>query len=205
MIKSLFDHDEEPLPKENKSEIESEESIKRQLDELNLSAETPYADDEIETITLPKIEQVYAAANEPPPVNNTFPENRFFEVEAQTQTPQAESTGNEASYQISATTPYRNVLQNENAPASESVSQTENVSQTDAQPLTTAEALRQSGMAWSAAVGLFGSILFMLILGWFFDLLTDASPFGKVGGIIIGAAIGFYQFFRTTSQIFKKD
>jgi F0F1-type ATP synthase assembly protein I len=60
-------------------------------------------------------------------------------------------------------------------------------------------------MAWSAAVGLFGSVLFMMILGWFFDLLTGASPVGLVGGIIIGSGIGFYQFFRTTSQIFKKD
>jgi F0F1-type ATP synthase assembly protein I len=206
MIKSLFDHDDEtPQPKENKSEIESEEAIKRQLDELNLLAETPGADDEIETITLPKIEQVYADADEPPPVNNTFPENQFFEVETQMQTPQAETaTETEPPLQISTPTQYRNVLQNENATANESISPTENVSQTDTQPLTTAEALRQSGMAWSAAVGLFGSILFMLILGWFFDLLTGASPFGKVGGILIGAAIGFYQFFRTTSQIFKK-
>jgi F0F1-type ATP synthase assembly protein I len=59
-------------------------------------------------------------------------------------------------------------------------------------------------MALSAGIGLFGSVVFMLILGWLFDLLTGASPFGIVFGIIIGAGIGFYQFFRLTSQIFKK-
>jgi F0F1-type ATP synthase assembly protein I len=43
----------------------------------------------------------------------------------------------------------------------------------------------------------------MLILGWFADLLLGSSPWGIVGGIILGAAIGFLQFFRITSQIFK--
>jgi F0F1-type ATP synthase assembly protein I len=226
MIKSLFDHDEEPQPKENKSEIETEEAIKRQLDELNLQPDTPAAvsdesetitqirpaetgaawiideDDEIETIALPRIEQVYANAGEPA-VDNAFPENRFFEAEAtETRAPETESPPMETEpmFQVSTPTPYRNVLQNEDAPVNESVSQTENA----AQSLTTAETLRQSGMAWSAAIGLFGSVLFMMILGWFFDLLTGASPVGIVGGIIIGAGIGFYQFFRTTSQIFKK-
>jgi F0F1-type ATP synthase assembly protein I len=226
MIKSLFDHDEEPQPKENKSEIETEEAIKRQLDELNLQPDTPAAvsdesetitqirpaengaawiideDDEIETIALPRIEQVYANAGEPA-VDNAFPENRFFEAEAEeTRAPETESPPPETEpmFQVSTPTPYRNVLQNEDAPVNESVSQTENA----AQSLTTAETIRQSGMAWSAAIGLFGSVLFMMILGWFFDLLTGASPVGIVGGIIIGAGIGFYQFFRTTSQIFKK-
>jgi F0F1-type ATP synthase assembly protein I len=245
MIKSLFDYeddDEKPQPKENKSELESEESIKRQLDEINILAETPAApdetetitqirltetvapvyadeDDEIETIALPRIEQVYADAGEPP-FDNAFSENQFdeisesqfAEIEAQLQAMETESTLTETEPppQVSAATPYRNVLQNENAQVNNSVSQTgsifqtEDVSQTDARPLTTAETIRQSGMAWSAAIGLFGSVLFMMILGWFFDLLTGASPVGLVGGIIIGSAIGFYQFFRTTAQIFKK-
>lgn len=257
MIKSLFDYDEEekPQPKENISETaETEEAIKRQMEELNLQTQMPAAgdetetitqirptesgatfageDDEIETVTLPKIEQIYANANEPPPVDKAFLENQFFENEAQTpEASPAELTPAETEQmpaeteqfqQLSPPTPYRNVLQTENTPTVESVSQTENayqtdnvsqtasifqaenVSQNEARPLTTAETIRQSGMAWSAAVGLFGSILFMMILGWFFDLLTGASPIGLVGGIIVGSAIGFYQFFRTTSQIFKK-
>ncbi|HEX8368964.1 MAG TPA: hypothetical protein VF604_10525 [Pyrinomonadaceae bacterium] len=213
MIKSLFEYDdEEPQPKENKSETETEESIRRQLDEMNLSAETPGADDEIETVTLPRIEQLYINAGEPAP-DNVFPENRFYEVETETRPLEAAPIPPEAvpTPQVSTATQYRNVLQNENAPADESVFQTENVyktesvSQTEPQSLTTAETIRQSGMAWSAAIGLFGSVLFMMILGWFFDLLTGASPVGLVGGIIIGSGIGFYQFFRTTSQIFKKD
>jgi F0F1-type ATP synthase assembly protein I len=239
MIQSLFNHDDEaPQPPENQSDVETEESIKRQLDELSLSAETPEAasepvifpemetqtgqtetgiiadneDDEIETIALPRIEQVYANASEPP-VDNPFSETRFAENAAEMPAPEAESIAAEIEPlpQASTATQYRNVLETENAPANERVSQTqsifqtENVSQTEARPLTTAETLRQSGMAWSAAIGLFGSVLFMLILGWFFDLLTGASPIGLVVGIIIGASLGFYQFFRITSQIFKKD
>lgn len=73
-----------------------------------------------------------------------------------------------------------------------------------AEPESFAETARQSGLAYAAAITLFGSVVFMLIIGWFADLLLGSSPFGIVGGIILGALIGFVQFFRLTSQIFKK-
>ena len=72
------------------------------------------------------------------------------------------------------------------------------------EPMTLAETIRGSGMAYAAALTLFASVVFMLLLGWFLDLLLGSSPYGVVGGIIIGAVIGFVQFFRITSQIFKK-
>lgn len=72
------------------------------------------------------------------------------------------------------------------------------------QPMTVAETVRSSGMAYSAAIALFASVAFMLILGWGADLLFGSSPWGIVIGVVIGAAVGFYQFFRVTSQIFKK-
>jgi hypothetical protein len=71
-------------------------------------------------------------------------------------------------------------------------------------PLTTAETVRNSGLAWSAGVVLFGSVVFMMIFGWFADLLLGSSPWGILVGIILGALIGFIQFFRITSQIFRK-
>lgn len=70
---------------------------------------------------------------------------------------------------------------------------------------TPAENMRRTGLAWSAATVLVGSVVFMLIIGWFFDLVFGSSPWGIVGGIVLGALIGFVQFFRLTSQIFKKD
>ncbi len=70
-------------------------------------------------------------------------------------------------------------------------------------PDSPAETLRKTGMAYSAAIALFGSVVFMLILGWFADLLLGIRPWGTVFGIVLGAAIGFLQFFRITSQIIK--
>jgi F0F1-type ATP synthase assembly protein I len=76
--------------------------------------------------------------------------------------------------------------------------------QSASKPETTGETIRQSGLAYSAAIVLFASIVFMLVLGWFADLLLGSSPWGIVGGIVLGAIIGFVQLFRITSQIFKK-
>ena len=42
------------------------------------------------------------------------------------------------------------------------------------------------------------------IIGWGADLLLGSSPWGIVIGILIGAGIGFLQFFRITGEIFKK-
>lgn len=76
--------------------------------------------------------------------------------------------------------------------------------QSEFKPPSASETIRQSGMAYSAAIVLFGSVVFMMILGWFADLLLGTSPWGIVGGIVLGGIIGFIQFFRITSQIFKK-
>ena len=76
--------------------------------------------------------------------------------------------------------------------------------QSEVKPQSAGETIRQSGMAYSAAIVLFGSVVFMMILGWFADLLLGSSPWGIVGGIFLGGIIGFIQFFRITSQIFKK-
>ena len=76
---------------------------------------------------------------------------------------------------------------------------------TDFQPESTAETIRKTGLAWSAGVVFFGSVIFMMIIGWFFDLLFGSSPWGLVGGIVLGAVIGFVQFFRISSQIFKQN
>ena len=70
-------------------------------------------------------------------------------------------------------------------------------------PETQAETIRKSGLAYAAAITLFGSIVFLLLLGWFADLILGTSPWGVVGGIVLGSIIGFIQFFRITSQILK--
>lgn len=74
----------------------------------------------------------------------------------------------------------------------------------EAEPDSMEETVRRSGLAYSAGIALFAAVVFMMILGWGADVLLGTSPWGIVGGIIIGSAIGFIQFFRLTSQIFKK-
>ena len=70
-------------------------------------------------------------------------------------------------------------------------------------PETVAETAGRSGLALSAGIVFFGSVVFMLVLGWGADLLFGSSPWGMVCGIVIGSLIGFIQFFRLSSQIFK--
>ena len=74
----------------------------------------------------------------------------------------------------------------------------------EVEPQSLSENVRQSGLAYSAGIALFASVVFMLLIGWGADLLFGSSPWGIVSGIVLGALIGFFQFFRLTSQIFKK-
>ena len=82
----------------------------------------------------------------------------------------------------------------------------------DEEPMITApfegelqsETARRSGLAYSAGIVFFGSVAFMLFLGWGADLLLGSSPWGLVAGVVLGSIIGFTQFFRITSRIFAK-
>lgn len=68
-----------------------------------------------------------------------------------------------------------------------------------------AETARKSGLGYSAAIALFASVAFMLIIGWGADLLFGTWPWGTVVGIVFGSIIGFVQFFRITSRIYDPD
>ena len=73
-----------------------------------------------------------------------------------------------------------------------------------AAPESFAETTRKSGLAWTAGIIFVASVGFMLVIGWGADLLLGSSPWGVVGGIVLGSVIGFVQFFRLASQIFPK-
>lgn len=66
------------------------------------------------------------------------------------------------------------------------------------------ETARKTGLAFSAGLVFFGSVLFLLLLGWLADRLLESSPWGTITGIILGSLIGFIQLFRVSSQIFRK-
>ena len=70
---------------------------------------------------------------------------------------------------------------------------------------STDESVRRSGLAWSMGIIFFGSVGFMLFLGWIADWLFGSSPWGLVAGIVLGSVIGFVQFFRISSRIYNPD
>jgi len=95
--------------------------------------------------------------------------------------------------------------ENRDAWAEENTPAEEPVVQAPFAPETTAENVRRGGLAWSAGIALFASVAFTLFLGWIADKLLGSSPWGLVGGIVLGSIIGFIQFFRISSQIFNTD
>jgi len=63
------------------------------------------------------------------------------------------------------------------------------------------ETARKSGLAYGAAFTLFTSVAAFLGLGWLIDRWLGTQPWFLVGGIVLGAAAGFYQFVRITSKL----
>ncbi len=74
---------------------------------------------------------------------------------------------------------------------------------TEYKPESPEETARKGGLAWTAGIVFFSSVAFMLLLGWIADWLFESSPWGLVGGIVLGSIIGFIQFFRISSRIFN--
>lgn len=70
-------------------------------------------------------------------------------------------------------------------------------------PETEEQKVRQTGLAGTVGIVFFCCVFFMLFLGWIADQLLGSSPWGLVGGIVLGSVIGFIQVFRITSQIFN--
>ena len=63
------------------------------------------------------------------------------------------------------------------------------------------EANRKSGLAYGAALNLFGSVIALTGVGWAMDRWLGTRPWLLVAGIILGAIVGFYQFIRLTSKL----
>ncbi|HEY0430131.1 MAG TPA: AtpZ/AtpI family protein [Pyrinomonadaceae bacterium] len=80
----------------------------------------------------------------------------------------------------------------------------EEIFQPPAEPETPGETARKTGLALSAGITLFGSVVVLMTIGYLADRFFNSSPTGLIIGIVLGAIIGFYQFFRLTSQILKK-
>jgi ATP synthase protein I len=64
------------------------------------------------------------------------------------------------------------------------------------------ETNRKSGMAYAAAISLFAAVVSGLLAGWLADRWLGTGPWLLIGGIVLGAAAGFYEFIRITSKLF---
>ena len=60
---------------------------------------------------------------------------------------------------------------------------------------------RKSGIAYAAAISLFASVLAFLGIGWLADRWLGTSPWMMVAGIVLGSALGLYEFVRLTSKL----
>ena len=60
---------------------------------------------------------------------------------------------------------------------------------------------RKSGMAYAAGLTLFASVVGLGGIGWLFDRWLGKAPWFLVGGLVLGAIVGFYQFIRLTSKL----
>ena len=63
------------------------------------------------------------------------------------------------------------------------------------------ETNRKSGLAYAAAFSLFSAVVAGLIAGWLMDRWLGTRPWLLVAGIVLGAAVGFYQFIRVSSKL----
>lgn len=65
-----------------------------------------------------------------------------------------------------------------------------------------AETARRSGVAYAAGLTIFFSVVTFMGVGWALDRWLG-TRWLMLGGIILGAAVGLYQFVRIISRIDK--
>ena len=60
---------------------------------------------------------------------------------------------------------------------------------------------RRAGLAYAAALTLFFTVAVLLGLGYVLDRWLGTGPWLMVAGIVVGSALGLYEFVRITSKL----
>jgi ATP synthase protein I len=60
---------------------------------------------------------------------------------------------------------------------------------------------QKSGVAYAAAISLFLTVATCLGLGYLLDRWLRTGPWLMVAGIVLGSALGLYEFVRISSKI----
>jgi ATP synthase protein I len=61
------------------------------------------------------------------------------------------------------------------------------------------EETRQTSRAYAAGFSLFATVATCLLLGWALDKWLQTAPWLLVTGIVLGAALGLYEFIRLST------
>ena len=61
---------------------------------------------------------------------------------------------------------------------------------------------RKSGFAYAAGFTLFVSVVTFCGLGWFLDKWLGTQPWLLIVGIVLGSALGLFQFVRLSSKTY---
>ena len=61
---------------------------------------------------------------------------------------------------------------------------------------------RKAGFAYAAGLTLFASVAALTGLGYLLDKWLGTQPWCLVGGIVLGSAVGLYQFVRLSSKTY---
>jgi ATP synthase protein I len=64
------------------------------------------------------------------------------------------------------------------------------------------ETSRKSGIAYAAAIALFAAVAVFSGLGWLLDRWLGTAPWFLAGGVVVGAAAGFFEFIRLSSRTY---
>lgn len=60
---------------------------------------------------------------------------------------------------------------------------------------------RKGGLMYAAALSIFFSVAIFFGVGWLLDKWLGTGPWLVVAGIVVGSALGFYEFVRLTSKL----
>ena len=61
---------------------------------------------------------------------------------------------------------------------------------------------RKAGFAYAAGITLFASVVSFCALGWVLDKWLGTDPWLLIIGIVLGSAVGLFEFIRLSSKTY---
>jgi ATP synthase protein I len=61
---------------------------------------------------------------------------------------------------------------------------------------------RKASFAYAAGIALFASVVTFCAGGWLLDRWLNIAPWGLIIGIVLGSALGLYEFVRLSSKTY---